>query len=321
MAEHHPVGDAFDVQRAVSHAFAAVRLAAGPMWVAGLLMSISDGCGGGPPSSWPSRHERAHFLLSRAPTGLRDLIAALDSSGKLAVAVGVIIGIILVALVLGACLFALNCWVTTGFIRLHVNVLEHTSEELAPLFTGRDRFWPMMGYKLLAGFLVSGAAIAAAWPGALLALAGVLGKRVGVSIAGVGLMLLCAGPVLVYVALGTYLGELSVVLESASPVQALRRSFALANGNRLPLMGFAIVSWLLQIASLVGLLLCCVGALYTVPLGRALVGFAKTESFLLFTRGREQTAGWKLWQRLASEDRVERVEGWGVGRPPAPPAQ
>jgi len=111
-----------------------------------------------------------------------------------------------------------------------------------------------------------------------------------------------------------------VVLEQATPVQALRRSFALANGNRMPLLAFAIVSWLIQAAAVVGILLCCVGLLYTVPIARSLVGFAKTESFLLFTRGREQGAGWKLWQRLAVEDRVERVEGWGVGRPPEPPA-
>jgi hypothetical protein len=57
-----------------------------------------------------------------------------------------------------------------------------------------------------------------------------------------------------------------------------------------------------------------VGALATIPLGRSLVGFAKTESFLLFTRGYAQTQEWQLWQRKAQEN-APPLPG-----PPAPPA-
>ena len=50
MDEHHPIGDSFSIRRSIANGFLAIRVAAGPMWVAGLLMSISDGCAGSPPT-------------------------------------------------------------------------------------------------------------------------------------------------------------------------------------------------------------------------------------------------------------------------------
>jgi uncharacterized membrane protein (Fun14 family) len=329
VAERDSISEAFDLNRAISNGLTAVRISTGPMWVAGMLMSIADGCGSSVPTNlsslWSGNHTRAHLLLAGGRQGTPDLRRLLESvgSGKmLGYMLGLVVAFLLVAVVIGLCLFALNCWATTGFIRLHVSILERAGEELAPLFTGRDRFWAMAGYKLLSGLSISATAIATSWPGALLACVGYASHRHALLIGGIGLVLLCALPALAYVALGTYLGELAVVLEGASPSQALRRSWALARGNRMPLLLFSFVCSLLQAVSVFGLLLCCVGVLATVPLGRALVGLAKTESFLLFTRGREQTNHWRLWHRLAAEDHVEPVAGWGAppGRPPEPPA-
>jgi hypothetical protein len=230
---------------------------------------------------------------------------------------GAVLAIVLVATLIGFALFALNCWLESGFARLHVNILEHASDELAPLFSGKDRFWHMAGFKLLAGLSLLATAIVTVWPGALLAFYGYSREENTLLIAGIGAMVILAVPALVYVGLGLYLGELIVALDGLAPVYALRRSWVLAHGNRLPLLGFAVVCALVQFVSVAGILLCCVGVLATVPFARSLTGFAKTESYLLFTRGVAPTANWRLWQRQAEEDRPARVEGWGG--PPTPP--
>jgi uncharacterized membrane protein (Fun14 family) len=326
MPERDPMSDAFGLNRALTNGMLALRVAAMPLWLGGLLMSISDGCGSLPMNlpSWPKGDHRSAAWLTSPPKLASGWLDALDRGQMLGWALGLMIALVLTGVLVGLLLLALNCWAQTGFIRLHRNILEHASDELAPLFSGKDRFWSMLGYKLLAGFSTTAAAIVAAWPGALIAYVGYAGHHDRLMIGGFGLMLLLAVPALVYVALGAYLGELSVVLEGASPAHALRRAFALARGNRWPLLLFAAGCGVLQLASVGGLLLCCVGVLATVPLARALCGFAKTESFLLLTRGHEQAAGWKLWQRQAADaGATSPVQGWGEppGKPPPEPPQ
>jgi hypothetical protein len=231
--------------------------------------------------------------------------------------IGLVIAAVLVALLIGLALFALNSWLTTGFYRLHMNILEHASDELGPLFSGKDRFWAMAGYKALASLLLWATAAAAIWPGALLAYYGYARDRNTLMIGGFGAMVILAVPALVYVALGVYLGEHAVALDGAKPVDALRRAWALARGNRMPLLGFGIVCLLVQFVSLAGLVLCCVGVLATVPFGRSLVGFAKTEGYLLFTRGSAQTASWRLWHKQAQEDGLPPAAAPGSAEPGA----
>lgn len=328
MSERHAIGDAFNLNRAITNAIFALRVAALPLWLGGLLMSISDGCGGGLPlhlPSWPKGQQRAAAWLTSPPTLGSGWLDELDRGRSLGWLLGLMIAFVLAGLLIGIALLALNCWVQTGFIRLHLNVLQHASAEVAPLFSGKDRFWSMLGFKLLGGFSTTAAAIVAAWPGALVAYIGYASHREALMIAGFGAMLSLGLPALVYVGLGTYVGELAVALEAASPVHALRRAFSLARGNRWPLLLFSFGCGVLQVASVGGLLLCCVGALASVPLARALCSFAKTESFLLLTRGREQTGGWQLWQRTAAQAGVTGpVQGWGEPpgqAPPEPPQQ
>jgi hypothetical protein len=85
------------------------------------------------------------------------------------------------------------------------------------------------------------------------------------------------------------------------------------------LLGFSLVCWLVQLLGYMGILLCCVGVLGTLPLARSLIGFAKTESYLLFTRGFEQTAGWRAWHREAVDDRIDERKAWEDQEPPAQP--
>jgi hypothetical protein len=57
--------------------------------------------------------------------------------------------------------------------------------------------------------------------------------------------------------------------------------------------------------------------LATVPFGRSLVGFAKTEGYLLFTRGSAQTASWRLWHKQAQEDGLPPAAAPGSAEPGA----
>lgn len=302
-----PLAECFDLRRSIGHAFSALQAAVGPFWLAGVLLSISECNGTSVPldlarlGSSSAEHAQLRFPHA-APSGL-SAVSSLDFAE-----VGAwLIAYLLIFLVIGMCvalvLVALNAWITVGSMRLHLAVLEHASDDLGPLFSGRDRFWTVLGYKTLAGLSLSAAVIVPAWPGALLAYAGYARHSPTLQIAGLGGAVFCVLPVLLWVALGTYLGEHAVVLEQASPAHALRRSFALAAGGRGPLFLFALVCCLVEVVSALGVLLCFVGVLATVPFARALTGFAKTESFLLLTRGYTQTAGWKLWQREALANR------------------
>lgn len=331
-------GEAFSLRRSFGHAALAVRVALGPMWLGGLLMLIGDGCnpGAGDWSSLTSLggDDADASSSGGAPRGLGVLVAA-SARGLLAGAaapglpeltgfvLGAVLAVVLVAMLVWLALFALGCWVTTGFVRMHVGILEREDDTLGPLFSGRDRFWSMFGYKSLAALSVSAAFFAAAWPGAMFALYAFHVDREVWMIGGLGAAAFLAVPAVVYVGLGTFLGELAVSLDGMDAVSALRRSWALASGNRLPMLVFAIASGLVQLASVLGLLLCCVGALATMPLARAMVGFAKTEGYLLFTRGREETARFALWRRAEGEAPRDLGPPAGpapVAPPPAPQA-
>jgi hypothetical protein len=327
--EHHPIGDAFSIRRSIGNGFLALRTAAAPMWLAGLLMSIAECNGGGgdladlanfgdddDTSSSFVLPTHGIALLARASARLGADAEGFELSGWL---IGAVLAFVLGALLIGLALFALACWLHTGFIRLHVNVLEHASDELAPLFSGKDRFWPMAGFKSLAALALLSTFVVAVWPGALLAYVGYARDDNTLMIGGFGAMVIVAVPALAYVGLGLYLGELVVALDGATPVHALRRAWALARGNRLPLLGFGVVCALVQFVSVAGVLLCCIGILATVPFARSLTGFAKTESYLLFTRGPAQTAHWRLWHKQLEEDRPAPVDGWGGPPPQAPP--
>lgn len=318
MDEQPAIGSAFDIGRALKHGMLAIRIATAPMWLAGFLMSISDGCGGSIPDLSKLTRDRGqtHVWLANPPKLPRVLEQLLADETARAWLIGAVLGFVLIVVLVGLALFALHCWLQTGFVRLHVNILEHASDDLAPLFTGRDRFRAMLGYNALSGLSLLAVGMITAWPGALLVYYGFATKHQGLAYAGIAFIPVIAMPVLIYVALGVYLGPLVVALDEASAMHALRRSWALAHQNRWPLLGFALVCWLVQMLGYAGILLCCVGVLGTLPLARALIAFAKTESYLLFTRGTEQTASWRAWHVKAADDRVDA--GTAGQEPPDP---
>jgi hypothetical protein len=315
--------EAFSLQRTLQHGVLAVRLALGPMWLGGLLMLMGDGCNPGSLADlMPSDDEREALLTPPGGAGPWRASAAAAQRGfdlppgLTTMVIGALIAIVVVALVFSLLMFAFGCYVSTGFARMHVGILEREDDTLGPLFSGSDRFWSMAGYKGLAGLLLSAAFLVSAWPGAVVAGYGYLIDREVWMIGGAGLAALLVVPVVCYVALGTFFGEHAVALDGMRALPALRRSWQLAAGNRWPMLGFVIVCALLQMVSAIGLIACCVGALATMPLARAVVGFAKTEGYLLFTRGRAEAGGWKLWQRDAGGPSA----GPGPHVPPAEPA-
>jgi hypothetical protein len=307
--DYHPIGRAFDVGRSIGNAFAAVRVAAAPLWLGGLLIWISGGnrtpvgmamnlpqLASGDSDAWAAVSASLTRLSQPAVSFLR-----IGEDDALAMLVGFAVVILVFGLAAGLLLFALHCWLQPGFIRLHESVLEHASDATTPLFSGKDRFWSVLGWNALDRLALGAAGCVAAWPGALVAFIGWRTASETLQLAGATIAAVFALPALIYVGLGTYLGAHAVVLEGKGPVHALRRSFGLAHGNRFPLLFFATVCVLLEAASLAGVFLCCVGLLLTAPFAVAISGFARTEGFLLMTRGWSESHGWALWRAQSSE--------------------
>ena len=102
-------------------------------------------------------------------------------------------------------------------------------------------------------------------------------------------------PSLIYVQLGMSLGSHVIVLEGEGPVGALERSWGLISGNRLWLILYGFVMFLLMMGAVVGgLVALCVGLIVLVPIARAITDFGYTESFLLLTRPPEEIEGWRI---------------------------
>lgn len=320
----HPVADSFAIGRSLSDAFAAVRVHIGPLWLGGLLLTVSDGCGANVPGDLPAMPgaDDGDANAVVLPGWLARVAAANDAPAGgewMAWVLAVVVAVAVAAFFVAALLFCLNCWIQTGSIRLHENVIVRGDDHLGALFSGRDRFLDMVGWKLLSGLCISGATLVAAWPGVLLAYAGWATQRNTLWNGGIGFAVILGLPAAVYVGLGVFLGDRAVVLEGRRPVEALRRAWSIARGNRFPLLLFAFVCMLVQLASVLGLVLCFVGALATVPLGRAVTELAKTEGFLIATRGLREAQGFHLWQRLAHEQALaERVARGGAGYPVSP---
>jgi len=75
--------------------------------------------------------------------------------------------------------------------------------------------------------------------------------------------LVCMVGAVIYTGLGLGLGSRYVVLHGCSPLEALERTWAAVSGHRLP---FLLFYFLAGICNVIGLLACCVGLLFSIPL-------------------------------------------------------
>ena len=116
----------------------------------------------------------------------------------------------------------------------------------------------------------------------------VLGELLGQEelgiLAGVLLGLLYV-PIWIYILLGLVLVEAAVALEAKDPVQALQRSWQIASGNRIQLLLFWVVTYVVGFS---GVCLCCVGVLFT----GAWTSVALVESYARFALPAPEGGWW-----------------------------
>jgi hypothetical protein len=197
---------------------------------------------------------------------------------------GMIGAIVIAALLVGVGLFLFRSFVHGGYLLSHRQVLREGSAPLGVLFSGGGFFLAMVLYKLITLGLFLGVIAVAAIPAALVAM--VANTAVGLS---VGTLL--GLPALVWLGLGLTMGEHAIVFEDKTPVDALMRSLELAHGNRMGILLYGLACFGLIVSSLVGILLLCIGVLFTTSAARAVCDVGYTRGFLLFTGAEQRLDG------------------------------
>jgi hypothetical protein len=205
----------------------------------------------------------------------------------------VVVGVLLLIVVVVAAVYAFRAWFIPGWLRAHEQVLRAGATDWGMLFSGADRFVPMLVWSLLRSFIGIGAVTLPALPGLALAYGGYAQHQSALGLLGVTLAVLFAVPIGVYVSLGLVFGEYLVVFDRRSPLEALGESWAMASGKRVQLLVFGGTLWLARMtATLAGFCLLCVGSLITSPTALAVHDYAWTRAFLLLTRPRTEIDAW-----------------------------
>ncbi len=209
-----------------------------------------------------------------------------------------LIGIVLA--VGGVASLLLSSWISLGHARAIEKALRAGEDDLGMVFSTGGRYGVML-LTMLLSWLIQFAAFAPlliAW--IALALFASEGRMEG---AAALLIAIAAGlvwsAVLIYVHLGLMLAVPIAALESVGAGEALKRSFALANGRRWWMLLFAIVSGIFGGA---GILACCVGILITGPLSLAM----KIEAYLALTR-----EDYPRWWIATGTKTASTDAGWG----------
>lgn len=173
----------------------------------------------------------------------------------------------------------IEAWFHPGYLRLQASMLRGDPPVARVLASGRDRFLKLWGWKLLWRVIAYPAIFVFAVPSMLAARFGAP-PWVVMPILFAGLLAL-----IFFVGTGLALGSHAVVFENRGPVDALKRSWAIARGNRVQIAWFLIATGLFQLgAFIIGVLALCVGAFVTVPVSRAVADTALTDAWLGLTR-------------------------------------
>lgn len=292
---------AFDLNRAISHGYQGLQRAAGPMFLGAFLVwatqnsSSSFNLGdAGDLGKLFEGDEPGSFDWTGDPEVSRRLTELLNGDELGMVIMGVLGTLICLSMV--ALFFVcLNCWFKVGWLRTHKQLIVTGSTDYGPLFSGGDRFFDMLIWRMLRGVIVLGTSTVAASPAlAMVALGVKLEQPVLFALAAiVGVVL--TTPALLYVGLGLLLGDHALVLEGLSPMEALERSWSLAEGNRVTLLVFALVMGVLNtVGAAMGVFIFCIGVLITGPLAVAITELGFTESFLIAVEGEEEARAWTL---------------------------
>ncbi|MDG1483952.1 MAG: hypothetical protein P8R54_30455 [Myxococcota bacterium] len=287
---------AFNISRGLEHGFAAFKRAPLPLFLGGMLMQCTEGGSGNSSSSpgsipWDtdggSRDMDYDYRMDLGELLRADIPPTADLTeliGLAGVGMGFILGMVLLGVVCIGLLWVFRSWLHVGYIRTQSRSLLSGEGSFGDLLSGTDRLPTMMLWKLLKMLITTGALLVAAAPGGGILLFGVINENTPLLILGAVVALLLGVPVMVYIGLGLAFGEHAVTLDELGPTEALERSWELASGNRLHLFLFLLVYGFLRLVSVfVGLLMLCIGVLFTVPITRAVTDTGFTSSYLLLT--------------------------------------
>ena len=290
-SEPLPVHEAFSAGRLLQTGWDLVARAPVPLLLGAFLLMLVDACSGGSGQISPPSGD----WTGDGSGGLGELEGMLEELGT-ATVVAVAGAIVGCGLLLQIAAWLAKSWLMVGWMRVHEEALVQGDADVATLFGGRDRFWPLALWYLLRGFIRFGVAMVALTPGLLVIGAGawgvwgeggtgVAGDLLPFGVAGGALMLALWLPAALYVEPGLALGDRAVVFAHLSPVDALDRSWELAQDHRLTLLGYQILG---GFAVAIGWMACCVGA---IP-ARAVVDAGLTTGWLLHTRS--DRAAWAV---------------------------
>lgn len=268
---HDDSSSAWSPTARLGESWVMVRQAPALLWVGGLLRACTAGGGGGGGGSGEDQASRPAPDGPEAWLGQAD---ALDLGSQAVAVVGILAVLTLV--------FVFGTWILAGWIRLHRELFDTGSGRFATLFSGMDVLLPLLGWRLVAGACLLGAAL----PG-MLGIVGVVAWSTGEpDLAALGVVVGLAMVPLLYVLAGIQVGDRLVVLDGRGPLEALRGSWDLARGRRWTLLWFLLVVSLGSAAlGVAGVLACLVGLVVTVPLSWALKEYALTAAWLRFQRG------------------------------------
>lgn len=276
--------DAFDPMRALRHGYEMLRREPAPVLVGGFVMFVLNACQGQGNQVRLPNSGGDPWSGGEDPFGGGNPFEGFDEA-----MLGVVLLLLGVACCVGLFVFAIKSFVEPGTWRVGERITMDGAAGLDTLFSGKDAWLPMMGYKLLTGIISLGVFTVFALPGGLVAGAAIAMDRhdpnVPLIVAGVFLVMLLALPAVIYVALGLQLGNYAISIDRLGTMEALDRSWSLARGNRLRLFWFNFMSGLLALAAAIaGMLMCCIGLVVTVPAATGIIFCAQANAYLLFTR-------------------------------------
>jgi hypothetical protein len=159
-----------------------------------------------------------------------------------------------------------------GITRMWLVAARGGSPEIGQMFSGGDRFLPLLGLSLLLG--VGGHV------GSLVAVAGTSMGEKSIVLLGNGLGYLNGLVVLVLVALGLMFAQYFIVDAGHGPISGISAAWRSCAGQRGKVLAFGVVDFLIVLA---GLLVCCVGMIVSSPLASLAVA-------VLYTRISGRTA-------------------------------
>ena len=278
---------AFDPFRALQSSWKAFVQAPLPLLVGGVLVLLTSGHGGSPVQVVFREDHRGWSWHELRPTVL-PMIPLIGICGCFALAV-----------------FLFSSWVQIGFANAVEEVERAGHTKVETVFQSKGRFGSMVLARLLVGlvYLATAVPMTAAF---FVVFALTRGFHRNEAL---GLLLVPAALVWIvpaaYVWIGVALTNQAVALEGLPPVEALKRSWSLASGNRLMLLLFAIV---LGIFHALGFCLCCFGLFLTGTLSLT----AWSDAYLALVRG--DRSGWWIDR---GHPLPAPVTGWGT--PPSPP--